>query len=147
MPIAGCCRWGCNLAEEATGSDLEIGAANQLRGSVDTLRSINNDRCEISRLSKIAHIRAGLRPDQNCGTFPEITELVLERALPVRPDSAGPWASGNSNSRPQSKHTLYVRCLMVNTRLIWRCRQPKINCRNPGSFINPARAAAVRNCR
>src|SRR5271169_888242 len=58
MPIAGCCRWGCNLAEEATVSDLEIGTANQQRGSVYTLRSINNDRCGISRLSKIAHMRS-----------------------------------------------------------------------------------------
>jgi hypothetical protein len=29
----------------------------------------------------------------------------------------GAWASGKSNSRPQSKQTLYVRCLMVKTRL------------------------------
>ena len=46
-----------------------------------------------------------------------------------------------SNSRPHWKQTLYVRCLMVNTRLSWRCRHRKTNSKTHSSgFIRPALA-------
>lgn len=52
------------------------------------------------------------------------------------------------DSRPQSKQTRYVRCLIVKTRLRCRWWHPKMNWKTPKiSFINLARAGGVRNFR
>jgi hypothetical protein len=59
--------------------------------------------------------------------------------------SAEASTAEHSNSRPHWKQTLYVRCLMVNTRLSLRCRHRKTNSKTHSSgFMRPA-IACVRN--
>src|SRR5271169_1875608 len=144
MPIDWMWSLRCELIRTQPAATSESQPRISVRSSVYTLRRINNDRCGLSRLSKIAHFlrpqsRCPVsRPDQLSGASLGLTLFGMALFFSIWFGSI--WFGGSGagalsamldrvvcisvheypNSCPHFKQTWYVRFLIVNTALRWR---------------------------